>query len=159
MANETNWKEVLEKILCGTITELELPEKPEDSYFGNISIPIMNGLPELEKLTIKTFPSYEQYPDTICIPSYFMKDNKSIETVIIDDGVYSIGNEAFNGCENMKNLVFKSAQPPQATDTTTFYGLPTTCTIYVPEGSLSEYTSATNYPSTSSGYTYVEYSE
>jgi hypothetical protein len=37
-----------------------------------------------------------------------------------------------------------------------FNGIPSDCIIFVPAGSLSAYTSAQNYPS-SSTYTYIEY--
>lgn len=64
---------------------------------------------------------------------------------------YSLANMQFIG-----ELKFKSVEPPVAEGSYTFQNLPTDCKIYVPRGSLEAYTTATNYPS-STTYQYIEY--
>ena len=80
----------------------------------------------------------------------------SLEKVIIPSGVTVVAADAFKNCYSMKRLRFLGSTPPTASSSTSFSGLPTTCVIEVPTGSLASYTSASNYPS-SSTYTYVEY--
>jgi hypothetical protein len=52
-------------------------------------------------------------------------------------------------------LRFNSATPPTVANSNAFSNLQSTCIISVPTGKLSAYTSAANYPS-SSTYTYIE---
>ena len=80
----------------------------------------------------------------------------SLAELDIPDSVTTIATYAFDKCYSLKFIKFHSATPPTVSNLNTFGSLPTTCTIYVPTGSLADYTSASNYPSSSS-YTYVEY--
>ena len=79
----------------------------------------------------------------------------SLTSVVIPDSVTSIGASAFNYCSGLASIEFESSTPPTA-GSSAFNNVPTDCVIKVPTGSLSAYTSASNYPS-SSTYTYVEY--
>lgn len=79
----------------------------------------------------------------------------SLSSITIPDSVTSISNNAFNNCYGLSEIHFTSATPPTVVASSAFSGVPTDCKIYVPTGSLSAYTSATNYPS-SSTYTYIE---
>lgn len=74
----------------------------------------------------------------------------------IPTNITTILKNGFADAEGLREIKFYRSTPPTAQDSTAFAGLPTYCTIYVPSGSLSAYTSAANYPS-SSTYTYVEY--
>jgi hypothetical protein len=80
----------------------------------------------------------------------------SLSSVTIPDSTTSIGNETFSMCEYMESIKFTSATPPTVSSSSAWYKLPTSCTIYVPSGSLNAYKTATNYPNPST-YTYVEY--
>jgi len=80
----------------------------------------------------------------------------SLSSITIGSGVTTIGGSAFSGCSYMESIKFKSTTPPTVSSSNAWQNVPTTCKIYVPSGSLSAYTSATNYPSSSS-YTYIEY--
>ena len=71
----------------------------------------------------------------------------------IPKNVTSIGQYAFQNSSLME-LHFKPTTPPTA-GASAFASLSVNCKIYVPTGKLSEYTGASNYPS-SSTYTYVE---
>ena len=79
----------------------------------------------------------------------------SLVSVVLPSSVTYIGDFAFGGCTSLSSLKFESAIPPTANSSSSF-GIPNDCIIKVPTGSLSAYTSARNYPD-SSTYTYVEY--
>lgn len=82
-------------------------------------------------------------------------NNYSLKTITIPSGITTIGTSAFQNCYSLYKIVFKSTTPPTVTNSNAFSGLLTDCIISVPTGTLSAYTSATNYPS-SSTYTYIE---
>ena len=101
-------------------------------------------------------PGFIKIPEGITsILSYTFSNDYRVAFVIIPSTVTSIATYAFSGLSGCKEIHFKSASPPTVANARAFDALPTTCTIYVPTGKLSAYTSATNYPS-SSTYTYVE---
>ena len=79
----------------------------------------------------------------------------SLPSVTIPSSVTSIGNNAFNNCCGLGEIHFLRAMPPTVSNRNVWTGIPTDCVIYVPAGTLSAYTSASNYPSPST-YTYVE---
>ena len=79
----------------------------------------------------------------------------SLTSITIPANVTSIGSNAFQNCRSLTKLRFESATPPAVSGSSTFSGIHTDCVISVPVGSLAAYTSATNYPS-SSTYTYIE---
>lgn len=76
--------------------------------------------------------------------------------VTIPNNVTSIGKEAFRYCNNLSYIKFTRNSPPTVSNSNAFWQISTDCKILVPRGRLSAYTSATNYPS-SSTYTYEEY--
>ena len=79
----------------------------------------------------------------------------SLASITIPSGVTSIGANAFNNDYGLGEIHFKPTTPPKCANSNAWTNLQTDCIIYVPTGSLSAYTSAANYPS-SSTYTYVE---
>ena len=89
------------------------------------------------------------------IPNGVLYDCAGIVRLVIPSSVTSIGASAFRGCAGLMEIHFKPTVPPTLMDGTVFQSVPTTCKIYVPTGYLSAYTSANNYPS-SSTYTYIE---
>ena len=82
------------------------------------------------------------------------RDCEALEYITIPNSVTTLGNTLFPG--NLKILKFESTTPPTATASSFSAINKTICTIYVPVGSLTAYTSAANYPNPST-YTYVEY--
>lgn len=79
----------------------------------------------------------------------------SLVSATVPSGVTSIASNTFTSCYGLAEIHIKPASPPTVSNADAWKNLPTDCVIYVPSGSLSAYTSATNYPS-SSTYTYVE---
>ena len=79
----------------------------------------------------------------------------SLCKITIPASITSINNSSLSACRSLAEIHFKSATPPSVANSNAFSELPSDCKIYVPTGSLSAYTSATNYPS-SSTYTYIE---
>lgn len=81
---------------------------------------------------------------------------QSLTSITIPSSVTSIDNYAFYDCWGLVFIKFESITPPVVNGSTVFYDIPTDCIIYVPQGTLEAYTSATNYPDPNV-YTYVEY--
>lgn len=79
----------------------------------------------------------------------------SLEALTIPDTVTSIAASAVSNAYSLQRLRFEGATPPTVANANAFSGLPATCIISVPVGSLAAYTSAANYPSATT-YTYVE---
>lgn len=79
----------------------------------------------------------------------------ALASVTVSSSVTSIASKAFQNCYGFSSIHFKSSTPPTVEASDAFSNVPTDCIIYVPTGKLSAYTTATNYPS-SSTYTYVE---
>lgn len=79
-----------------------------------------------------------------------------LQSIIIPSSVTTIGTYAFAYCSSLASIKFLGTTPPTVSDANAWTDLPTTCTIYVPTGSLTAYTTASNYPDPNT-YTYVEY--
>lgn len=80
----------------------------------------------------------------------------SLFNIVIPTSITTLEANTFYGCYGLASVKFLSSTPPTIANSNAFSSISTDCKFYVPSGSLSDYTSATNYPS-SSTYTYVEY--
>lgn len=89
------------------------------------------------------------------IPSSCFSSSYGLSNINIPATVTSILSYAFSNCYGLQAIHFQGSTPPTVNSSNTFTNLNRYCKIYVPSGSLSSYTSATNYPS-SSTYTYIE---
>lgn len=87
--------------------------------------------------------------------SYVFSACVSVAKLIVPASITTIGSYAFQAMAGLTELHFRSATPPTISSNTAVRNIPSDCKIYVPAGSLSAYTSASNYPS-SSTYTYIE---
>ena len=79
----------------------------------------------------------------------------SLQRINVPACVTLIKASTFSNCYALLELHFYGTTPPTIDNSNAFNNLPTTCTIYVPTGYLSDYTSATSYPDPNT-YTYVE---
>lgn len=90
------------------------------------------------------------------IADYSFSGFTELKKVWLPEGLTEMGYDPFNNCTNLEEVHFTTATPPTVSSAMKpFADVPTTCKFYVPAGSLSAYTSASYYPS-SSTYTYVE---
>jgi len=80
----------------------------------------------------------------------------ALTSITIPEGVTSIDSNAFQNCYGLGFIKFRSVTPATVSNANAWTNLPIDCIIYVPQGSLSAYKNASNYPS-SSEHTYVEY--
>lgn len=96
-----------------------------------------------------TFPS-----TTTTIASNALYSLATLSCLTIPSSVTAIQSNAISYLSGLGELHFKGATPATASSNA-LISLPTDCTIYVPAGTLSAYTSAANYPDPAT-YTYVE---
>ena len=127
---------------CSSLSSITIP----DSVTG-IGEYAFNSCSSLSSITI---------PDSVTsIDNGAFSGCSSLSSITIPDSVTGIGEAAFSACYGIARLYFLPTTPPSVSSSDAFTDIPTDCVIHVPVGSLSAYTSATNYPS-SSTYTYVE---
>ena len=150
---------------CYSLSSSTIPDN-----LTSISVQAFRNCYSLSSITI---------PDSvISIDQYAFRNCYSLSSITIPDSVTSIGDSAFQGCYGLSSitipdsvtsidkyafqncygvahLYFLPTTPPSVSNSNAFLKIPTDCVIHVPVGRLSAYTSAANYPS-SSTYTYVE---
>lgn len=83
----------------------------------------------------------------------FLTQCSLLPSVVIPENVTTIGAEFLRFCGCLSSITFKSTTPPTLTAN---LDIPPYCAIRIPQGSLSAYTSASNYPDPSL-YIYEEY--
>lgn len=138
MASNTNYH----FCACHSLRTISVPKSM--THFGLYSF---RELYACERLVI---PS-----GTTVLSQAILYNSFGLASIVIPSSVTSIEANAFYGCTGLIEIHFKSSTPPTVGNSNAFTNLPTGCKIYVPSGSLSTYTSATNYPS-SATYTYIE---
>ena len=69
----------------------------------------------------------------------------SLASITIPNGVTSIGNNVFQNCYGVAEYHLKSTTPPTLSNTNAFANIPSDCVIYVPQGCLEAYQTATNW--------------
>ena len=79
------------------------------------------------------------------IGSYAFNNCHSLASITIPSSVTSINNNAFNSCYSFGKVVFKSTTPPTFSNAYVFQTAPSDRVVYVPQGTLATYQSATNY--------------
>lgn len=126
---------------CYSLTKLVFP--PGGTTFGTYFFSTCSSLKEL------ILPS-----TTTALQGYCINNCYALPKITLPASVTTIGS-SFQNAYGLKELHFQSATPPVADGSNAFKNLPTDCIIYVPTGSLSAYTTATNYPNPNT-YTYVE---
>ena len=85
-------------------------------------------------------------PDSVnTIESTAFFDCYSLASIVIPDSVTTIGQNAFYGCYGMAEYHLKPTTPPTLSNTNAFTGISDDCIIYVPQGSLEAYQTATNW--------------
>lgn len=128
---------------CGSLQSINVPNSAALGAY------VFEYCYALRSINIPTEPSYTT------ILSYTFYNCQSLTKITIPANITIINTYAFRQCYSLREIHFLSTTPPTLSANTVFTNLDTSCKIYVPSGSLSAYTSATNYPS-SSNYTYIE---
>lgn len=151
---------------CYGLTSITIPHSAADSGYGafyncyslaSIAIPgsatiisnsSLSGCYSLTSVTI---------PDSVTtIDGSAFYNCTSLTSITIPSSVTRINASAFGSCYGLGYIKFGGTTPPTVPNSNAWGSVPDDCIIYVPRGSLLAYTSAENYPS-SSTYTYVEY--
>ena len=127
---------------CNSLASITIPNS-----VTNIGQYAFSGCSSLASITIPN--------DVTSIGSSVFATCYALTCITIPSGVTSIATKAFQNCYGLGSIHFKGSTPPSVAASDAFSNLPTDCKIYVPTGKLSAYTSASNYPS-SSTYTYIE---
>ena len=150
---------------CSSLTFITIPKSV--TTFGNnvfsycsalTSIAIPNGVTSFENYMFQSCSALTSITIPNSVTSFgnsALLSCSALTSITIPNSVTDIKSSGMSGCYGLGNIKF-SRSTPATVSTNVFYDLPTDCIIYVPTGSLSAYTSASNYPS-SSTYTYVEY--
>lgn len=127
---------------CYGLTSITIPHNVR-----NIGAEAFNDCNNLETVIFESNSSLESI-------GWSAFDNcVALTSITIPDRVTSIGGSAFYDCEALETITFEPTTPPTLDGD---LGIPTTCVIRVPQGTLEDYTSAENYPDPSE-YTYEEY--
>ena len=86
---------------------------------------------------------------SITIPNSVTKIGKStfdscsgLTSVTIPNSVTEIGNLAFSNCNSIRVFTSLNETPPTVSPENTFKGIPTDCTLYVPQASIDAYKQA-----------------
>lgn len=115
----------------------------------NIAAHAFNSCSHLQSVTL---------PDTLTLigGSAFTNATSLTSLTIPASNNLTIYASAFAGLTHLETLTFAGTTPPTLNNANVWTNLPTTCTIRVPTGSLTAYTTASKYPDPNT-YTYVEY--
>ena len=85
-------------------------------------------------LTISGTGDMNDYVYASQAPWYYL----SIKKVVINNGVTSIGDYAFDGCTGLTSMTVEATNPPSSADIVSNYNIP----LYVPAGSVDAYKAA-----------------
>lgn len=114
---------------------------------ATISSYTLNGCTNAKRIT---------FPNSVTsIASNGANNTYSLNRLTIPSSITSLQASCLANMRSLYKLRFEKTTPPTVSSSNVWTNLGTWCVISVPTGSLSDYTSATNYPS-SSTYTYIE---
>ena len=128
---------------CSSLSSVTIPDSV--TSIGN------NAFQNCYSLSSITIPD-----SVISIGNAAFYNCSSLSSITIPDSVTSIGSNAFYNCAYMSYIKFESTTPPTVSNSNAWSNVSTSTKILVPAGTLETYTTATNYPN-SSTYTYEEY--
>lgn len=131
-----------------------------NTYFADAGkariISFNHGISTINTAAFQNCPLYAVNLPTVRTISGSAFRYTSLSSITIPSTVTSIASGAFYGNYYLGYIKFTRTTPPTVANSDAWTSVPKSCIIYVPSSALSAYTSATNYPS-SSTYTYVGY--
>ena len=116
------------------------------SSLSNITIP--DGVTNIGSRAFQQCTSLSSItiPDGVTnIVSNMFNGCWSLSSITIPDGVTSIGASAFSDCYGVAEYHLKPTTPPTLLNPNAFKNIPSDCIIYVPQGSLEAYRTASNW--------------
>ena len=137
---------------CSNLTSITIPESVTSigrSAFYKCSSLTSITLPEsLASIEYETFylcsrlTSINIPEGVTSIGSYAFDRCSTLTSINIPESVTRIGDYAFDRCSSLTIIGCFSVTPPSIASSGTFSGVPETCEIYIPYGSLSSYKAA-----------------
>lgn len=138
---------------CANIKELYLPDNNPDAdcytqiyykngLFGYMTYTTMN------QNSLETFivpKGFRTSGSTALTASTTIANSRTLKHLIISETITSWSKDYVEYCTSLESIKFLGSTPPTCGSGTFLY-LPRDCKIYVPQASLSAYTSAANYP-------------
>lgn len=82
-----------------------------------------------------------ELPSITTIADYAFNGCSNITSLTLGENVAAIGAYSFSGCASLQNIVSNAAVAPSC-QSTSFYNVPKTIPLYVPEGCLDNYSGA-----------------
>ena len=129
-------------VYCSSLTSITIPNSVTSIEEG--------AFVECSALETVTF---EANSSLVTISNTVFSVCSALTSITIPNSVTSIGENVFAFSSALETVTFEPTIPPTLGGD---LGIPSTCVIRVPQGTLSDYTSASNYPDPSE-YTYEEY--
>lgn len=116
---------------CYSLIELAIPQS-----VTSIGSYAFSGLFSMTKIS---FPEGIQKLTNTC------NNSRGLQKVVIPSTVTQFAGYTFNGCYGIKELHMKPTTPPTLASTQCLMGFPTDAVIFVPQGCLEAYQTATNW--------------
>ena len=140
---------------CNSLTSITIPDSVTsigDSAFNSCysltSIIIPGSVTSIGKFAFNNCYSLTSItiPDSVTsIGQSAFSNCYSPTSITIPDSVTSIGNSAFGNCYGMAEYHLRPTTPPTLSNINLFNSISSDCIIYVPQGSLEAYKTATNW--------------
>ena len=140
---------------CYSLTSLIIPNSVTSignyilqNCYSLTSLTIPDGVTNIEQYVFQNCFSITSLtiPDSVTnIGKYAFYCCYSLTSLIIPDSVTSIIDSAFSNCYGMAEYHLESATPPTLSSSNAFSSIQDDCIIYVPQGSLNAYQTATNW--------------
>ena len=129
---------------CSSLQSIDVAEK--NAYYASIDGVLFNkNIMNLRCCPEGKSGTYTIPEGVILINDGAFSDCSSLTSIVIPDGVTEIGRWAFENCSSLQEIHCQAITPPTCAVFFSSFNLgvdKTTCTLYVPKGSLEAYKSA-----------------